>query len=75
MCLFRNVFNTIETPAEALLTLIDHPEPWLKSSAAYTIGILGLTSLESKLDECLEDPDPLVRETARQAKKRLAGSL
>jgi len=71
----RLVGSKIETPTEALLTLIDHPEPWLKSSAAYTIGILGLTSLESKLDECLENPDPLVRETARQAKKRLAESM
>ena len=64
----------MENPREALLTLIDHPESWLKSCAVYTIGILGLTSLEAKLDECLEHPDPLLRETARQAKQRLADS-
>ena len=70
----RVVGTNIENPREALLTLIDHPEIWLKSCAVYTIGILGLTSLEAKLDECLEHPDPLLRETARQAKQRLAES-
>ncbi len=67
----RLIGAKIETPTEALLTLLDNPEPWLKSFAAYTIGILNLTSLEAKLDECLEHPDPLLRETARQAKQRL----
>lgn len=67
----RLVGTTIETPTEALLTLLNNPEPWLKSCAAYTIGILNLTSLEDKLDECLEHPDPLLRETAKQAKQRL----
>jgi hypothetical protein len=28
-------------------------------------------SLESKLNGCLSDPDPLLRETARAAKQRL----
>ena len=65
----------VETPTEALSTLMELSEPWLKSCAAYTIGMLGLTSLEAKLDECLEHPDPLLRETARQAKQRLAASL
>ncbi len=61
----------VETPTDALSTLMQLSEPWLKSCAVYTIGILGLTSLEAKLDECLEHSDPLLRETARQAKKRL----
>ena len=67
----RLIGTTIETPTEAILTLLDNPEPWLKSCAAYTIGILNLTSLEDKLDECLEHSDPLLRETAKQAKQRL----
>ena len=70
----RLIGTCIGNPTEALLTLIDHPESWLKSCAAYSIGILGLTSLEAKLDEYLEHPDPLLRETVKQAKQRLAAS-
>jgi HEAT repeat protein len=70
----RLIGATMETPTEALLALMDDAEPWLKSNAVYTIGILGLTALEPKIDECLEHSDPLLRETARQAKKRLASS-
>ena len=52
----RLIGTNIETPTEALLTLIDHPEPWLKSCAAYTIGILGLTSLEANLTNAWNIP-------------------
>ncbi len=48
-------------------------EPWLKSCGAYAVGSLGLRELEAELDLCLDHPDPLLRETARQAKVRLAG--
>jgi AAA family ATP:ADP antiporter len=66
------VGTSIETSTEALLTLLAQPEPWLKSCAIYSIGILGLTSLRPELDVYLTHPDPLLRETARQAKRRLA---
>ncbi len=45
---------------------------WLKSCGAYAIGKLGLSSLEKELDSFLSHPDPLLSETARQAKLRLA---
>lgn len=35
------------------------------------IGSLGMKSLEGELNRCLSDPDPLLRETAREAKQRL----
>ncbi len=47
-------------------------DPWLRSCAAYAIGTLGLGSLEAELDAWEDDPDPLLRETVRQAKAKLA---
>jgi hypothetical protein len=38
----------------------------------HAAGVLGLADLEGHLDRCLEHVDPLLRETARQAKVRLA---
>ena len=73
-CADRLIGVAMETPAEALETLMDNPDPWLKSHAAYTIGMLGLSALAGNLDECLSHPDPLLRETAREAKARLTGS-
>ena len=46
-------------------------DPWLRSCGAYAVGAFGLKSLEGELDRCLNDTDPLVRETARAAKVRL----
>ncbi|MBT5874413.1 MAG: MFS transporter [Candidatus Latescibacteria bacterium] len=63
---------SMDRPEEALATLMDNEDPWLKSCAVYTIGILGLHALESEVDLCLDHENPLLRETARQAKLRLA---
>jgi hypothetical protein len=56
---------------EAVAALAGSGDPWLKSCAAYAIGALGLKGLESELDAWRDDPDPLLRETVRQAKLRL----
>jgi len=58
---------------QAVRALLLSDEPWLKSCGAYAVGSLGLRELEPELDQCLEHADPLLRETARQAKLRLAG--
>jgi hypothetical protein len=63
---------TMDRPEEALLTLMDSEDPWLKSCAVYTAGLLGFHALEPEIDRCLTHDDPLLRETARQAKLRLA---
>jgi AAA family ATP:ADP antiporter len=68
----RMVGIKMETREEAVGTLVSSDDPWLKSCGAYAIGSLGLKSLESALDSCLEHPDPLLRETARHAKQKLA---
>lgn len=57
---------------DAVAALVASDDPWLKSCGAYAIGTLGLTALSKFLDECLVHPDPLLRETARWAKLRLA---
>ena len=62
----------VETPEEAVAMLMHRRRPWLKSCAAYAIGTLGLKSLEPELNAWQDDPDPLLSETVRQAKVRLA---
>ena len=67
----RLVGAKVETREEAVAALVSSEDPWLKSCGAHAIGTLGLRSLERELDNCLNHPDPLLRETARQAKLRL----
>ena len=58
----------IENSQQAAAALVASDDPWLRSCGASAIGILKLTSLAYELDRFASDPDPLVRETARQAK-------
>src|SRR5439155_14123903 len=61
----------IENPEQAAAVLVASDDPWLRSCGAYVIGTLGLNSLAHELNRCAVDPNPLVRETARQATLRL----
>jgi AAA family ATP:ADP antiporter len=61
----------IDSSEQAAATLAASDDPWLRSCGAYAIGTLGLTALIDDLNRCAADPDPLVRESARQAKLRL----
>ena len=56
---------------EAVAALIYSEDPWLKACAAHSIGALGLKSFEPELARWLDDPDPLLRETARHSKAQL----
>ena len=67
----RLVHAKIETQEQAVAELVASDDPWLKSCGAYAIGTLGIKSLEDQLDRCLNESDPLLRETARAAKVRL----
>jgi hypothetical protein len=67
----RFVHAKVESQEQAVEALVASDDPWLRSCGAYAIGSLGLVSLENKLNGCLSDPDPLLRETARAAKQRL----
>ncbi len=66
------VHVNMDTQEEAVAALVGSDDPWLRSCGAYAIGRLGLRSLEAQLDCCMEDPDPLLRQAARDAKQRLA---
>lgn len=57
--------------AEAVAMLLQSDDPWLKSCGAYAIGALGLTELAPQLDLLASSPDPLLRETVRQARERV----
>ena len=61
----------IDSSEQAAAALVASDDPWLRSCGAYAIGTLGLTALVHELSRCATDPDPLVRETARQAALRL----
>jgi ATP:ADP antiporter, AAA family len=70
----RLVLAKIENLQQAIAILVASNDPCLRSCGACAVGILGLKSLEHELNRCLDHPDPLLRETARQAKSRLQGS-
>lgn len=70
----RVVRTKVESSREAAAEMLASEDAWLKSCGAYAVGHLGLADLEAELDACLSHPDPLLRETAAQAKKRLAES-
>jgi AAA family ATP:ADP antiporter len=68
----RLVGAPVETPEQGIEALASTGDPWLRSCAAYAIGSLGLASLAHHLDAWRDDPDPLLRETVRQAQRQLA---
>jgi HEAT repeat protein len=67
----RLVHTKIESQEQAVAALIASDDPWLRSCGAFAVGAFGLRSLEDQLNRCLNDSDPLLRETARVAKLRL----
>ena len=67
----RFVRAKVENREQAVEALVGSDDPWLRSCGAYAIGTLGMKSLEGELNRCLNDPDPLLRETALAAKQRL----
>jgi hypothetical protein len=67
----RFVGMQLTTSAEAAAALVACEDPWLRACGAYVIGSLHLHALAPQLDRCLEDRDPLLRQTAQEAKVRL----
>jgi hypothetical protein len=63
----------IESSEQAIAILVASNDPCLRSCGAHAVGIFRLKSLEPELNRCLDHPDPLPREAARQAKLRLQG--
>jgi hypothetical protein len=67
----RLVGAPVGTTEQGIDALASTGDPWLRSCAAYAIGSLGLASLAHHLEAWRDDPDPLLRETVRQARKQL----
>ena len=61
----------IVTLAEAVRILASTDDPWLQACAAYLIGQAALPGFAPQLDAWLADPDPLLREAAKEARTRL----
>jgi HEAT repeat protein len=71
--LANHVLHTdLVSKEKAVEALVKSDDPWLRACGAFAIGSLGLENLRQELQKCLEHPDPLLRETARQAQLRLA---
>jgi len=68
----RVLGTQVESGAEAVQSLLSSEDPWLRSCAAYAIGALNLEGFDGQLERLSSDPDPLLRETARQAQARLS---
>jgi hypothetical protein len=63
----------VESHEDAVSALLRSPDPWLRSCGVYAIGALGLHKLAGELDRVDVSGDPLLRETVRQARAKLAG--
>ncbi len=68
----RLVGAPVETTEQGIEALACTGDPWLRSCAAYAIGSLGLAALAHHLEAWRDDPDPLLRETVRQARRQLS---
>jgi AAA family ATP:ADP antiporter len=67
----RVVGTAVTSREEAVEAMARSDDPWLKACAAYAIGTLRMHELAGELRRWLDDPDPLLRETARAAGVRL----
>lgn len=56
---------------EAVAALASADDPWLKSSAAYAIEKLGLTSFKAEMERWARDPDPLLQRQLEEARSLL----
>jgi ATP:ADP antiporter, AAA family len=69
----RLVGSEVQTIDEAVGVLLASEDSWLRSCAAFAVGTLRLESLAPELERLSDASDPLLRETARTARRRLAG--
>ena len=69
----RLVGAPLETPHQAVATLLDSEDPWLRSCAIQAVGTLRLGGLVPQLKKYEGAADPLVREAVVAARARLAG--
>lgn len=69
----RLVGAPLDSAEQAVTTLLCSEDPWLRSSAIYAVGALQLHTLGGELDRFDQETDPVVRQSVRAARRRLAG--
>jgi ATP:ADP antiporter, AAA family len=69
----RLVGAPLDTPQQAVATLLNSEDSWLRSSAIYAVGALQLHDLEAELKRFDSDPDPVLKQSLKTARRRLAG--
>ena len=63
----------LETAQQAIETMLASDDPWLQSCAIHAVGTLELRALGPELKRFESAVDPLVRQSAAEARARLAG--
>jgi len=69
----RLVGAPLDSAEQAVATLLSSEDPWLRSSAIYAVGALQLHDLQNELLRFDGDPDPVLRQSVKVARRRLAG--
>ena len=69
----RLVGAPLDTAEQAVTTLLSSEDPWLRSSAIYAVGALQMQELKGELDRFEKETDPVLRQSVKAARRRLAG--
>jgi ATP:ADP antiporter, AAA family len=69
----RLVGAPLDSAEQAVATLLNSEDPWLRSSAIYAVGALQLHELRGELNRFENDPDPVLKQSVKAARRRLAG--
>jgi AAA family ATP:ADP antiporter len=69
----RLVGAPLDSAEQAVETLLSSEDPWLRSSAIYAVGALQLHGLAAELKRFESDPDPVLKQSVKAARRRLAG--
>ena len=69
----RFVGAPLETPEQAIATMLESEDVWLRSCGIYAIGALRLRGFESALVKFEASADTVLKEAARSSRARLAG--
>jgi AAA family ATP:ADP antiporter len=72
-CADKFLNTKLESNEEAVAALVHSEDPWLKSSAIYVIGKLGLQSFAQDIERLTQDPDPYLRQRIAAAQGLLNG--
>ena len=69
----RLVGAPLETPEQAVETMLGSEDAWLRSCGVYAVGALRLHGMAGVLNQFDDSTDPVLQEAVRSARERLAG--